>query len=233
MITILLYMLIKKYGKGAAAKAVGKIRQLATRYFPLGFTGLTAMLLSLIPLSTRSQNVELKYKVSQGGDEIGWLSIAKHLEGNKLTISLTSEIKTRIIFLIAVHTKESSSFENGQLLYSSVFRKTNGNTKVNKQTALNGEAYEVVKNGERSKLPFSYIGKNLLSLYLQEPLGIREVYSDNHECFLQIAKTDEGAYRVKFPDGNSNYYYYKDGVCTKIRIEHKFYSANIILLSKN
>lgn len=227
MISFLLYILIRKHGKGAVAKAVAKIRQLANRYLPLYFMAVSTMLLLLMPLCTKSQNLELKYKICQGGDEIGWLSIYKNMDGNKLTITLTSEIKTRVIFTIAVSTKESSSFRNGQLLHSSVFRKTNGHTKINKQTALNGEVYEVVKNGQSAKLPFSYIGKNLLSLYFQEPVGISKVYSDNHERFLNIAKTDEGAYKVKFPDGNSNIFYYSAGACTKIKIFHTLYNATV------
>ncbi len=230
MITLLLYILIKKHGKQAATKAVAKIRQLTTRYLPLHLIGLCSILLLHIPLPATSQNLWLKYKISQGGDEIGWLSIEKYMDGDKLSITLTSEIRTRIIFTIAVVTKESSCFENGQLLRSSVFRKTNGHTKINKQTALNGEGYEVLQNGERSKLPFSYIGKNLLSLYFQEPLGISKVYSDNHECFLYIAKTEEGAYKVKFPDGNSNIFYYSSGICTKIKIFHTLYTASVLLI---
>ena len=121
------------------------------------------------------------------------------------------------------------NLENGKLVYSSQFRKTNGSTKLDKQTRLVAEKYEVLKNGETENLPISFISTNLLSLYFQEPVGINLVYCDNHESFAKIIKTDDGGYKVKFPDGNSNCFYYSGGVCSKIKISHTFYSAEIIL----
>ncbi|HSN61051.1 MAG TPA: DUF6134 family protein [Ferruginibacter sp.] len=169
----------------------------------------------------------------KGADNIGWLKLEKNMEGNRSSFVLTSEVKTRIIFLINVSSKETAIFENGQLLFSSQFRKANGSTKLNKQTKLVGDKYEVVENGGKESLDHSFIGINLLSLYFREPKDIDQVYSDNHECFIKIIKTNDGGYKVKLPDGNSNCYYYKDGICTKIKIEHTFFSANIILSSKN
>ena len=169
----------------------------------------------------------------QGGKNIGWLKLEKNINGNNASLSLISEVKTRVIFLINVCTKETSTFENGKLLHSTQFRKTNGSIKLNKQTKFTAGKYEVLKNGEKQCLGFPFIGTNLLSLYFQEPVGIDMLYCDNHECFVKIIKTEDGGYKVKFPDGNSNCYYYSGGICTKIKIEHTFYSATIIHSPKN
>jgi hypothetical protein len=48
-----------------------------------------------------------------------------------------------------------------------------------------------------------------------------------------VTKTADGGYKMKFPNGNTNCYYYKDGVCIKIKIEHTFYSAEIIINPQN
>lgn len=166
----------------------------------------------------------------QDGDDIGWLSLEKKVAGNSSFITMNSEVSTRMIFSIKVSVKESANFENGKLLYSSMHRSTNGHTKINKQTRLKGSTYEVMENNEKENLAFSFIGANLLSLYFHEPIGVRKVYCDTYEDFRLVTGTEDGGYKVKFTDGSSNCYYYKSGVCTKIKVKHTFYSVEIILI---
>jgi hypothetical protein len=229
MIPFLIYIFLKKYRNQTSAETGLQLNKFLQTRLRIIFTGILVILLALIPVLSRSQNLQLNYKITQGGDDIGWLRLEKNIFGNTSKLLLISEIKTRIFFRITVCTKETSTFENGKLTYSSQFRKTNGSTKLNNQTRLVAQKYEVEKNGEKENLPISFISTNLLSLYFQEPAGISQVYCDNQESFARIIKTDDGGYKVKFPDGNSNCYYYKGGVCTKVMISHTFYSAEIIL----
>ncbi|MEI9956586.1 MAG: DUF6134 family protein [Ferruginibacter sp.] len=157
------------------------------------------------------------------------MQLDKTVLDNKLNMSLVSELKTQFIFDIKVYSKELSMYENGKLLYSSQFRKTNGNIKVDKQTRFVTNKYIIAENGKTKDLAVASINTNLLSLYFNEPIGITTVFCDNHECFVNITKTTDGGYKVKFPGGDSNCYYYSAGVCNKIKINHTFYSAQIIL----
>ncbi len=187
------------------------------------------VLMLLMPMLPDAQNLQLNYKIIRNGDDIGWMRLEKTIAGNNSELLLVSEIKTRFVYHITVFTKETSTFENGKLVYSSQTRKTNGSIKLEKQTRLMANEYEVSENGEMEKLPFSAINSNLLCLYFQEPININSVYCDNQQCFVQVTKTADGGYFVKFPNGNANRYYYKDGVCVKIKIMHTLYSAEIIL----
>ena len=205
-------------------------RYLAAVHIRLLVVMVVIFVLTLKPLLSKSQSFQLKYKVSQGSNDIGWLTIERQTIGNRLTLVLLSEIKTRFVFMIHVITKEYSTFENGKLQNSSVYRKANGTIKVDKQISFNRGLYEVSEDGEKSVLPITYIGKNLLSLYFQEPIGISQVYCDKHECFIALTKTGDGAYKLQFPDGSSNCYYYQSGICTKVKVSHNFYSANLILI---
>jgi hypothetical protein len=193
------------------------------------FSGFLLILLLLIPILSKTQNTPLNYKIMKGGDEIGWLKLEKHFTGNTLNLSLVSEIKTRFIFSIHVSAKETSEYEKGKMIYSSQFRKSNGSTKLDKQTRCVMDKYVVQENGKMENLNLSFIGTNLLSMYFYEPSGVNLVYCDKHECFLKIIKTADEGYKVSFPDGTSNLYYYKAGICNKIMIRHTFYSAEIIL----
>ncbi len=227
MIPFLIYIFLKKYRTKSRAAAL-EISKFFSSHLPVIFLGLVILLL-LIPVLSRSQNLQLQYKITKGGDDIGWLRLEKNIAGNRASLLLVSEIRTRFFFLITVSAKESSTFENGKLVYSSQFRKTNGDTKLDKQTSLVADKYEVQENGEKEKLSFPFIGTNLLSLYFYEPAGITNVYCDNYECFVKITRTDDGGYKVKFPNDDSNTYYYYKGTCTKVKVSHTFYSAEIIL----
>ena len=167
------------------------------------------LLLSFIPIASKCQALYLNYTITKGGDNIGWLRLEKITAGNTTKLLLVSEIKARFIFLITAYAKDSSIFENRKMIYSSQVRKTNGSIKLNKQTRLVAEKYEVAEDGEKETLSISFIGTNLLSLYFQEPVGINTVYCDINKCFAPIVKTTDGGYKVKRPDGNSTTNWYQ------------------------
>ena len=229
MIPFLIYMIIKKWRRQSRAGIYLQVRNFLSTRYQIIFLSLVIILLALIPVLSRSQSQNLHYKIVQGGDEIGWMRLDRVISGNRSTLLLISEIKTRVIFLIKVCAKETAEFENGRLIHSTQFRKTNGDVKLNKLTRLKANKYEVEENGEKQNLAFTNITTNLLSLYFQEPVGINTLYSDKFECFVKVTKTDDGGYKVKFPDGNSNVFYYSGGICTKIIIEHTFYTATILI----
>ncbi len=231
MIPFIIYIILKACSQKNPAQTFLQIRNYLSTRFHIIFFGMLLIILTLIPILSRSQYLQLKYKIVQGGDDIGWLRLERIVNGDTSTLLLASELKKRIFFEITVSAKESSVYKSGKLIFSSQFRKTNGDTKLNKQTRLVEDKYVVLEDGEKQNLAFPFIGTNLLSLYFQEPVGINTVYSDNHECFIKVTKTDDGGYKVKFPDGNSNCYYYINGICTKIVISHTFYTAEIILNS--
>ncbi len=230
MIPFLIYLLVKKYGKQYwPGQGLQISKSLATR-LQIILVSVIILLLTLIPVLSRSQSRLSNYRIIRGMDDIGWLRLEKKIEGSQSTLLLVSEIKTRILFQITVSSKESSVFENSKLIYSSQFRQTNGTTKLDKETRLVADKYQVLENGEKEDLGIAFIGTNLLSLYFQEPVGIDEVYCDNHQCFTKVTRTDDGGYKVKFPNGDSNCYYYNGGTCILVKVNHTLYSATIILV---
>lgn len=229
MIPLLIFLTLKKYGW----KGILNARRILSENIKSRIKHLLSIIiitvLILTPKSSRTQDWQLHYKIIQGGDDIGWMRLEKKISGNRTVYILTSEIKTRVILLIKVCAKETAEFENGKLIHSTQFRKTNGDVKLNKQTRLMINKYEVEENGEKQNLDFTNITTNLLSLYFHEPVGINTLYSDKFECLVKVTKTDDGGYKVKFPDDNSNVFYYSGGICTKIKINHTFYTATVII----
>lgn len=228
MILFFIYTFLKKYSNQGWKQSTFKISRNFKGNIHNFLLSLFIILMLLMPVFSNAQYIQLNYKITRNGDEIGWLRIEKTTKGNTSDLLLVSEIKTKIVFPITVFVKESSTFERGKLVYSSQIRKTNGTLNLEKQTRLVANEYEVLENGARQELSFTSIGTNLQCLYFDEPVNLKSVYCDNQKCFVKVGKTTDGGYNVKFPNGNTNSYYYKEGVCTKIKILHTFYSVEII-----
>jgi hypothetical protein len=229
MTTLLMNTSLKSFTSQFGKNIDSKICKLLKFRFSSILPGLVTILCVLISITSRCQTQQLNYTITKGGDNIGWLRLEKNIAGNTTALSLISEIKTRVIFLINVFAKDSSIFENRKMIYCSQLRKTNGSTKFHKQTRLVEEKYEVSENGKKENIAIPAISTNLLSLYFHEPIGINAVYCDVVKCFAPIVKTDDGGYKVKRPGGDSSTFYYSKGTCIKVIICQSLYTVNIIL----
>jgi Domain of unknown function (DUF6134) len=106
----------------------------------------------------------------------------------------------------------------------------NEDIKVNKLTVYTGGHYQISKEKSSKSIMLNNIRFNQLSLYFFEPVNISQIYSDNFECLLAIEKKSKDCYQLKLPDGNTNYYYYTNGICSKVKVEHSLFSVDFILL---
>jgi hypothetical protein len=182
-----------------------------------------------ISCTLSGQEKTLTYKVIRNGKESGWVKLTKSANGNNFFIRMCSEIRVRMLLLFTVVATEYTEFQNGTMIYSSVFRKMNDTVKENKQTRLCDNHYEIKKLNVKENVNIMPIAFNILCLYFQEPDTITRVYSDTKQEYGEIEKMPDGGYKVSFPDGDNNKYYYSNGVCTKVVINHSFYSAEFIL----
>jgi len=94
---------------------------------------------------------------------------------------------------------------------------------------FDGNKYIVTDKGTKEQLSNTPIKYNMVCLYTNEPSQINLVFSDKFQKLLPIQKLGEHHYKISFPDGNFNEYYYSDGTCKRIEVNHSFYSAVIEL----
>ncbi|HEY6975998.1 MAG TPA: DUF6134 family protein, partial [Chitinophagaceae bacterium] len=98
-----------------------------------------------------------------------------------------------------------------------------------KVTIYAGDHYKINKANSSKNVMINNIRYNQLSLYFFEPVNIRQIYSDNFERFLTIEKKND-YYQLKLPDGNTTRYYYANGICSKVKVEHNLFNVDFILL---
>lgn len=184
-----------------------------------------------IAISTQAQQKKYEYLIKRNGNEVGSIHLTEGITGNRTILTMESEVNTRFIFNFKAKAKEETIYDNGIMTWSSIYRKLNGNVKIDKKTKVNGATYTVYK-GSKTEILHNYpIRYNMLSVYVSEPVHISRVYSDNFQRHIDIQKIADHHYKIKFPDGNYNEYFYQNGICSKVIVHHSLYSATIELKS--
>lgn len=164
-----------------------------------------------------------EYDILHNGEVKGTLVLCQKTDTGRVHIKIKTEVKTRFLFEIEVKSVEEAIFENGNLIYSALYRQVNGEVKINQQLRLLGGSYRLISKENIIALPEFPIRFCILSLYCNEPVNIRRVYSDSYHQYVEIKRVDQNKYQVTLPNGNSNYYYYKDGVCIRVEVD-QFYN---------
>ena len=177
-----------------------------------------------------AQEQKLSYAVHRNGKRVGDLNVRKLRAGTKTTYRIQSEVNVRMLLSVSVKALEQSVYENEVLQSSSVLRHVNGKEKANKRIHNNGRGLTVSENGESHELKNFLVKYNTHCLYGTEPVHYTNVFADNYQQFVPIVKVADHHYRISFPDGNSNDYFYENGVCKKVKVRSQLFDVEFLLL---
>lgn len=165
------------------------------------------------------------YRITRNNKEIGKLQVLQQIKSEHVYISLHARIHAQMLIPLSIVTRDEAMFKNGIMTQSVVFRQVNEKVTVNRKTTLQGKNYELL-DGEKSKRLNRYpIAMNMMLLYLTEPIGIKQIYSDHYQQFVEIVKTGQHTYKVMLPEDAYNTYEYKDNNCYRVRVSNKLYDA--------
>jgi hypothetical protein len=175
-----------------------------------------------------AQNTELKYSLIMNGSSMGILSISRKCLPDQMQISLESKAKKRFIISFEIYEMHTEVFKNNVMTTASVFRQVNGKTKMNTRMNFTGTNCVIASEGKTNSISLNPVSWSVLNLYFTEPVNINEVFSDSFQQMLKIDKMENHIYRLQLPDGNTNIFYYANGVCTKEIINHSFYKIELV-----
>jgi hypothetical protein len=221
MIPTLILILMRRYQRNYPQQFL----ILKAKLFYTARIVLLMVIVFLLALMTEGQEKHLKYSIKRNGSTIGSMYVKEIKDGKTIRLKLESNIKTGFIFTFSAKGIEEAKYDNGVLVYSSVYQKLNGNEKMNKQIRYANNSYVVSNKGREEKLYNIKISYNLVCIYNSEPVNASLIFSDKYQKFLPIQKIEDHHYRIRFPDGSANEYWFQNGVCKKIEIDHTFYSA--------
>lgn len=229
MISFIIFRIIQNIRANGWRYTFSKINACFIYYSKLKYI-LLLLLFVLTAVTLQSQQLEINYQIERNGEKIGWMKLSRQTNGEQCTLNLLSEITFRFFLKFSAQLKEYAQFEKGIMQLSKQFQQMNGKIKIDNLIKLEGNNYVITKNEADEIIPVSEVKLNLLCLYFKEPVDNHIVFADNFQRFLPITKTTDGGYKVLFPDGGSNCYYYQSGICYRIFINKSLYSANIILI---
>jgi hypothetical protein len=221
MLPALIVMLMRRYQKNHPQQFIIIKRK---------FLGMLRIVLFLavalmIAIISSAQEKTLSYTVKRNGNKIGNMLVKEVRDGSTVYLKLQSDIKTSFILTVSARGVEEARYDNGVLVYSYVYQKVNGTEKINKQITYVKDEYIISSKGKEEKLGNVKIYYNLVCIYNHEPAKAALIFSDKYQKFLRIEKMEDHHYRIAFPDGAANEYWFENGVCSKIKADHQFYTA--------
>lgn len=225
MIPSLLLIWLRHYRKQHPDKAKALFKQ-------LGFAARVALLLAvtlLLVFYAVSQERILQYIVKRGDNRLGNLVVQENKQGHQITYKLQSLIETGFPFTVSVKAQEEAVYKNGVLTYSRFYQKVNDNERVNTEIHMDGKGYRIISKTTTKPLDKYPITYNMICLYTVEPLHHKHIFSDRFGEFLPVKTLGLHHYKITFPDGNYNEYYYKGGLCTRVKLNTTWFSAEMEL----
>jgi hypothetical protein len=224
MIPTMIILLLRRYRKSHPQEC----EVLRIKIFSMARIILLTLIAICFFVTAQAQEKSLAYSISRNGSNIGNMKVKEVQAGNTISLRMDTKVKASLVFSFTATAMEEAVYEKGVMVYSSIYQKMNGSEKVNKQTKKVGAHYVIASRGTEDSLhkPIYY---NMVCLYTHEPLRTTQIYSDKFQKFLAIETISDHHYRIRFPDGNANEYYYQDGLCLRVKVDHAFYSVTFEL----
>ena len=141
-------------------------------------------------------------------------------QGQKITLS--SRVKSRMVFEVNVVQCSENIMSGGILISCLAQRKVNGATSINNRLEYKNGYYQKPGNGnEDAGLP-GKICFTVSLLYFREPVGCRNIYSEFGEMMLPLKELGNGVYRLIQSGGKYTEFQYRDGLLVKVLSKTSF-----------
>ncbi|HUP12096.1 MAG TPA: DUF6134 family protein [Niastella sp.] len=227
MLPSLIFLLLRRYQQKHPENA----KLLFSRLRFAARIGLLLLLTVCMALYARAQVLVLQYQVSRGSALVGTLVVQESKQNGQVRYKLQSAIQTSFLFTITGKVIEEAVYENGILIYARMYQKLNNKEQVNTEIKAQGNRYHVTSRAVTKPLNNYPITYNLVCLYTVEPLHRTTVFVEKFQRFVPIETLGPHQYKVTFPDGAYNEYYYKAGICIKVKVSTTWFRAEMNLKS--
>jgi len=225
MIPSLLFLLVRRYQK----RHPQAVRRLASRLRFAARIGLLLLLMTGVAIYAFSQERVLPYIIKRSGTTVGNLIVRENRTGNQISYKLQSVVKSSFVFTVTVKTQEEAIYDNGVLTYLRFYQTLNNSERVNTKIEATTNGYMLVSEKESKPIYKDPITYNQICLYTVEPLHLKKVFADKFKQFIPIEIISPHHYKITFPDGASNEYFYQDGICVKAKLNTTWFTAEMEL----
>lgn len=228
MITYLLYKLIEKYLNNNSL-SVTKARKVLKKMIRVFVT----LMLCIVMFQSFAQESIFEYEMIRNNKVIGYTIVRGKQVKGKVTYRISSVIRINLLKDFLIKADEEAVYEKGIMVSSSVLRTINGDIKEKNQTRLIDSIYQIEEDGKKKQIKIGLVNQSIFSLYLNEPIGKKLIYSDNYHRWLQINPIGLHSYKITLPDGNYTHYHFHNGICTRIDIYQTLFNLSLNLKNRD
>lgn len=136
--------------------------------------------------------------------------------GGGSVLNIDSRMTIRFLGSFVIESHQASFFRRAVLHEAEAEVRRDGRLREQCLTERAGSGYRVTLKGES---PLAVPGPVLWTvgqLYLHEPKGVRQVYSERLGQLCPVLVVGPGVYEVELPNGSRNRYTYQQGVCQRM-----------------
>lgn len=184
---------------------------------------LMAPYFSPAPSSARVERV-LIYDVYSDDKHIGEIQAVLRADGSTRFYEMKTKVEYRVLFKTMQFDNLIASQYHGEVL-SEASSTDHLNEKLRSQNRVlrTREGYQVQEDDKKaSTLTVPTIRHCLASIYFTEPKGISQVFSQRLAALIPIREVAPHKYAVELSSSKTNYYYFKNGICTEVEVNHWF-----------
>lgn len=179
-------------------------------------------------LSNSGEAATLQYRILVEGEEHGHLTAVCNLQSNE---NFSLKLSTRLqFFLLRIESDIYVEFRNGMLLRAGFNKTING---------IETENTVIVKKGNGLHLSGSDIDTHFINgnvvfsvgcLYHREPRSKDSILSERLGEKVLVTRIADSKYLLHLPDGQTNTYTYKNGICTSMQTRNRGKDVKFILI---
>lgn len=189
-------------------------------YTILLYTSLILFGLLSIQLNGQSKSDTLSYELFVNNEIIGEMYVIKNVKSDStFSYVASSNADYRLLFMFHIQFSYLTSFDSKGEYQSSEFSYYLNNTKKESNLVLREDnKFNVYEEGKLKKVIDSPLRHTAMEMYFKEPVKEAWVFSERFCDNFKIEKEGVDNYKIDFPGGCTNHYYYEDGRCFKIKI---------------
>lgn len=178
-------------------------------------------------LNTNADN--LSYTVIHDKKPVGQINIFRNTQNDITTIKFESNVVVNMLVSIKVYDKMDVVFKGNQLLTSYLYRTLNGRVRVKNAAMWNGKHYTQTDKDDEKSVISHLIYFTTASLYFEEPIHHKQVYSEKFQKMIPIKNVGSKRYLLDLPNGNKVYYSYHNGVCSLVEAETDWANLQFVI----
>ena len=149
------------------------------------------------------------------------MDILVRSDGDQRTFQVKSHMEFRMLISLKVNFINEEVFKDGVLQEGMVKNEMIGFKESEASIKKTASGYDLIINGKRQPCDESTITYTVANIYTQEPRDGQKVYSQYYGKYFIFERLGDHEYKFESPEGD-NFYWYENGVCTKVRVERDF-----------